>query len=104
MSKNKTKRLTNIALIDKDLTLYLALIEQNDFNNTNYFWQNFKNVELLNHAYKTKNFDLILVNDSASGVEKLQPDHPLFLNSPSCPIIILSVSYTHLTLPTTPYV
>ena len=90
MSKSNTKRSKNIALINKDLILYSALIEQNDFDNTDYFWQNFKNVELLNLAFKVKNFDLILVNDSASGVEKLQPDHPLFLNSSSCPIIILS--------------
>ena len=93
MSKNKTKKVINIALIDKELTLYLALIEQNDFNNTNYFWQNFKNVELLNHAYKTKNFDLILVNDSALEVEKLQPGHLLLSNSSNCPIIILSTDH-----------
>ena len=90
MSKSNTKRTKNIALIDKDLILYSALIEQNDFHNTNYFWQNFKNIKLLNHACKTKNFDLILFNDSALEVEKLQPDHPLFSNASICPIIILS--------------
>ena len=91
MIKSNTKRSKNIALIDKDLILYLALIEQNDFHDTNYFWQNFKNVELINHACKAKNFDLILFNDS--DLEKIQPDHPLFANSSTCPIIILSTNY-----------
>ena len=91
MSKTNAKKSKNIALIDKDLILYLALIEQNDFHDTNYFWQNFKNVELINHACKAKNFDLILFNDS--DLEKIQPDHPLFANSSTCPIIILSTNY-----------
>ena len=93
MSKTKAKKSKNIALIDKDLILYLALIEQNDFHDTNYFWQNFKNVELLNHACKTKNFDLILFNDSSLEAEKIQSDHPIFANSSICPIIILSTNH-----------
>ena len=93
MSKTNAKKSKNIALIDKDLILYLALIEQNDFHDTNYFWQNFKNVELLNHACKTKNFDLILFNDSSLEAEKIQSDHPIFANSSICPIIILSTNH-----------
>ena len=93
MSKSYTKKVNNIALIDKDLILYSALIEQDDFHSTNYFWQNFKNIKLLNDACKTKNFDLILFNDSALEAEKLQPDHPLFSNSSICPIIILSTNH-----------
>lgn len=82
----------NIALIDKDLTLYSALLEQDNLYASNYFWKNFESYELFCHLSRTKPFDLVILNESTLNVEQLAPDHTIFLNSSICPIIILSNS------------